>query len=61
MVNHRTLTSAMIDSRDSFVARRRTDNDVLLPAGPKVAITGGPGFNDHHLIWDGLPEWRGSV
>ena len=33
-VNHRTLTSAMIDSRDFLAAKRRADNDVLLPAGP---------------------------
>ena len=40
-VNHRTLTSAMIDSRDFLAAKRRADNEVLLPAGPKIAFTGG--------------------
>ena len=56
MVNHRTLTSAMIDSRDFLAARRRADNEVLLPAGPKIAVTGGLDFNDHHLIWDKLDK-----
>ena len=60
MVNHRTLTSAMIDSRDFLAAKRRADNDVLLPAGPKVAFTGGLDFNDHHLIWDALDKVHGK-
>jgi hypothetical protein len=56
MVNHRALTSAMIDSRDFLAARRRADNDVMLPPGPKVAVTGGLDFNDHNLIWDTLDK-----
>jgi len=56
MVNHRTLTSAMIDSRDFLAARRRAENEVLLPTGPKIAVTGGLDFNDHHLIWDKLDK-----
>src|SRR5471032_1168243 len=60
MVNHRTLTSAMIDSRDFLAAKRRADNEVLLPAGPKVAFTGWLDFNDHHLIWDALDKVHGK-
>ena len=60
MVNHRTLTSAMIDSRDFLAAKRRADNDVLLPAGPKVAFTGGLDFNDHRMIWDALDKVHGK-
>src|SRR5260221_6426570 len=56
MVNHRTLTAAMIDSRDFLAAKRRAESEVLLPAGPKVAFTGGLEFNDHHLIWDRLDK-----
>jgi hypothetical protein len=56
MVNHRNLTAAMIDSRDFLAARRRADNEVLLPAGPKIAFTGGLDFNDHHAIWDRLDK-----
>jgi hypothetical protein len=56
MVNHRNLTSAMIDSRDFLAAKKRADNQVLLPAGPKVALTGGLDFNDHRLIWDRLDK-----
>ena len=56
MVNHRTLTSAMIDSRDFLAAKRRAESEVLLPAGPKVAFTGGLNFNDHQLIWDRLDK-----
>ena len=55
-VNHRALTSAMIDSRDFIAARKRADREVLLPAGPKVAVTGGMDFNDHRLIWAKLDQ-----
>ncbi len=41
MVNHKALTAAMIDSRDFLAARKRAEADVMLPAGPKVAFTGG--------------------
>ncbi|MVT66040.1 DUF2493 domain-containing protein [Bradyrhizobium pachyrhizi] len=55
-VNHRNLTSAMIDSRDFLAAKRRADNQVLLPPGPKVALTGGLDFNDHRLVWAKLDQ-----
>ena len=56
MVNHRTLTAAMIDSRDFLAAKRRAETEVLLPAGPKIAFTGGLEFNDHRAIWDTLDK-----
>src|SRR6266851_7143119 len=56
MVNHRALTSAVIDSRDFFAVKRRAETEVLLPAGPKIAFTGGLDFNDHRLIWDKLDQ-----
>ena len=55
-VNHRTLTAAMIDSRDFLAAKRRADIEPLLPAGPKIAFTGGLDFNDHRAIWDRLDK-----
>src|SRR5262249_8532463 len=54
LVSHRTLTAAMIDSRDYLAARRRADTELMLPAGPKIALTAGLEFNDHRLIWDQL-------
>jgi hypothetical protein len=56
MVNHRAMTSAMIDSREFIAARKRAANEVLLPKGPKIAFTGGLDFNDHNLIWDTLDK-----
>jgi len=44
MVNHRAMTSAVIDSRDFLAAKRRAETEVLLPAGPKIAFTGGLDF-----------------
>ncbi|EIM72225.1 hypothetical protein A33O_20635 [Nitratireductor aquibiodomus RA22] len=55
-VNHRALTSAMIDSQDFISERKRANREVLLPAGPKVAVSGGAEFNDHKLIWDKLDQ-----
>ncbi|MFD1797071.1 DUF2493 domain-containing protein [Paracoccus aurantiacus] len=54
-VNHRQMTSAMIDSRDFIAAKRRADNEVLLPAGPKIAFSGGE-TTDHRAIWDKLDQ-----
>jgi YspA, cpYpsA-related SLOG family len=56
MVNHRRLTAAMIDSRDFLAAKRRAEVEPLLPAGPKIAFTGGLDFNDHRAIWSALDK-----
>jgi hypothetical protein len=42
----------MIDSRDFLAAKRRIESEPLLPAGPRIAFTGGLDFNDHRAIWD---------
>ena len=56
MVNHRALTAAMIDSREFLAARRRAETELLVPAGPKIAFSGGADCNDHHLIWSTLDK-----
>ena len=43
-VSHRNLTSAMIDSRDYLAAKHGSEAELLLPEGPKVAVTGGAEF-----------------
>ncbi len=58
MVNHRALTAAMIDSREFLAARRRAETELLVPAGPKIAFTGGADFNDHPLVWATLDKVR---
>jgi YspA, cpYpsA-related SLOG family len=58
MVNHRALTSSMIDSREFIAARRRADTEVLAPAGARIAFTGGADCNDHTRIWDALDKIR---
>ncbi|MGY8683111.1 DUF2493 domain-containing protein [Bradyrhizobium sp. UFLA05-153] len=58
VVSHRTLTAAMIDSRDFLAARRRAETEVMLPPGPKIALTGGLDFNDVSLVWDRLDKVR---
>jgi hypothetical protein len=54
MVNHRTLTAAMIDSRDFLAARRRAEAETLLPTGARIAFAGGAECNDHIRIWEVL-------
>lgn len=58
MVNHRTLTAAMIDSRDFVHAKRRAETEVLLPAGPRIAVTGGHDYQDVERIWTLLDKAR---
>src|SRR5216684_2500381 len=54
MVNHRALTSAVIDSREFINAKRRADTQLLLPTGTRIAFTGGTECNDHQRIWSVL-------
>jgi hypothetical protein len=61
MANHRTLTAAMIDNRDFLAAKRRAETEVLLPAGPKIAFTGGLDFNNHSAIWATLDKVNGQA
>lgn len=56
MVNHRHLTAAMIDSRDFLAAKRRAETEVMLPAGSKIAFTGGLDCTDHQRIWARLDQ-----
>lgn len=58
MVNRRALTAAVIDSRDFLNAKRRAETQVLLPAGARIAFTGGPDCNDHARIWAALDKVR---
>jgi hypothetical protein len=51
MVNHRALTSAVIDSRDFLAAKRRAKPRCYCLPGPKIAFTGGLDCNDVSLIW----------
>ena len=55
MVNHRNLTAAMIDSRDFIAARRRAETEVMLPAGPRIAFSGGD-TTDYDQIWAKLDQ-----
>jgi hypothetical protein len=38
--------------------KRRAEAAVLLPAGPKIAFTGGLDFKDHQAIWARLDKVR---
>ncbi|MBA4208415.1 MAG: hypothetical protein C0454_02685 [Parvibaculum sp.] len=58
MVNHANLTSALVQSRDFIAARRRADEQVLIPQGTPIAVSGSSDFNDHGLIWGVLDKVR---
>jgi hypothetical protein len=57
-VSRRTLTAAQIDSRDFLAAKRRTELEPLIPAGTKIAFTGGTECNDVQAIWTALDRVR---
>lgn len=54
--HHRTMTAAIIDSRDFLDARLRDKAALLIPAGTRIAFAGGANFNDHRAIWDVLDK-----
>ena len=58
VLNHRALTAAVIDSRDYLAARRRAETELRIPAGTRIAFTGGMDFNDQHRIWAVLDKAR---
>jgi len=58
MVNRKALTSAVIDSRRQIDKRAFEDARVLDPDGVRIAVSGGPNFNDHRLIYDTLDKVR---
>jgi hypothetical protein len=57
-ISHRNLTSAMIDSREIIDAKRRAEQELLVPKGPRIAFTGGAECNDHQRIWAVLDKVR---
>lgn len=58
LLNRRTMTASLIDSREFLNARRHAETSLILPPGPKVALSGGTAFNDHALIWAKLDQVR---
>lgn len=56
MINRKALTSAVIDSRRRIDERAWQDARVLNPDGIRIAVSGGPAFNDHRLIYDTLDK-----
>lgn len=58
LARRRTLTAAIIDSREFMAARRRAEREVLIPAGTRIAFTGGSGCSDHPAIWRALDRAR---
>ena len=50
MVNHKALTSAVLDSRKQIDKRAWQDARVLNPDGPRFVLSAGPNYEDHALI-----------
>lgn len=57
-VRHQTLTASLIDSRDFLDAKLRERAAALLPAGTRIAFTGGSDVGEHRAIWDVLDRTR---
>lgn len=54
MVNHKALTSAVLDSRKQIDKRNYQKAKVLDPDGVRVAFSGGTGYNDVPFIYSVL-------
>jgi hypothetical protein len=50
-VSRTALTAAVIDSRDYLAAKRRSETEIFLPEGARIAVTGGVEYQDHNRIW----------
>lgn len=55
--NQKSMTAALVDSRDFLDSRLRQKAAALLPEGTRIAFTGGTEA-DHHAIWDSLDRVR---
>ena len=51
MVNHKTLTATVLDSRKQINRREYQKQRLLDPDGVRVAFTGGADYNDHQRIY----------
>lgn len=51
MANRKTMTAAMVDSRDFIAANKYAEVNTMIPPGKRIAVAGGVDFNDHKLIW----------
>ncbi|SMC35254.1 DUF2493 domain-containing protein [Novosphingobium sp. B1] len=51
MVNHKALTSAVLDSRKHVEKRGYKKQRLLDPDGVRIAFTGGADYNDHQRIY----------
>jgi len=58
LLNHRSLTASLIDSRDFIAARKHADTTLRIPAGTRIAFTGGLECNDVDRIWNALDKVR---
>ncbi|WP_029934511.1 DUF2493 domain-containing protein [Sphingomonas sp. UNC305MFCol5.2] len=58
LVRRRTLTAAMVDSREFLLEQRRAARETLVPRGTRIAFTGGVDCGDHQAIWKALDRTR---
>jgi hypothetical protein len=54
LASRSTMTATLIDSRDFIAARRRSETELMMPAGPRILFTGGYDCDDHARIWQAL-------
>ncbi|MGV1681682.1 DUF2493 domain-containing protein [Sphingopyxis sp. NJF-3] len=55
-VRQKTMTAAIVDSRDFLDRRLRAKAAALIPEGTRIAFSGGPACNDHRHIWSALDK-----
>jgi hypothetical protein len=51
LVNRKKQTAAMIDSRDFLASKKLQETTVMIPAGTRIAFTGGTKYQNTEKIW----------
>jgi hypothetical protein len=56
LTSRQALTAAVIEARDFLEAQAQAKRERHLPQGTRIAVAGGPEFEDHALIWGTLDK-----
>lgn len=56
VLNRKTMTASVIESREFVNARRWTDSQLILPPGERIYVSGGADYADHRKVWEVLDD-----
>lgn len=56
LVNRKTMTAALVDSRDFIKAKTYAETKAMLPPGPCILFSGGTDYANTALVWEKLDQ-----